>query len=73
MKCIGRGLEVQEMQKSGLLPIFRFRLQQRILCCDRDFWFHVAIVDVVSRQDLALGSEFSVRIKYSVSRHSWSV
>ena len=69
MKCIGRGLEVQEMQKTGLLPIFGFRSRQRILCRDRDFWFHVATMGVVSRQDLALGSEFSVAIELAVTKN----
>ena len=67
MKCIGRELEVQEMQKSGLLPIFGSQSRQRILYHDRDFWFHVATMGVVSRQSLALGNEFSVTTEYSVS------
>ena len=36
MKCIGRELEVQKMQKSGLLPIFGFLSRQRIMVPCRD-------------------------------------
>ena len=65
MKCIGRELEVQKMQKNRLLPISRFMSRQRFLYRNRVFWPCVVT-------GFGLGREFLGRdMVFLVSQHGF--